>query len=66
MHIILVSSRRECLRSATVDNLVDVGFHGWTSLVLRFDVTFYIPIKNKSINWIINVYKDCFFINAEV
>lgn len=34
--IILVSSRRECLRSATVDNLVDVGYHGWKSLVLRF------------------------------
>ncbi|PIN25702.1 Acid phosphatase [Handroanthus impetiginosus] len=26
---------RECLRSATVDNLVDVGYHGWTSLILR-------------------------------
>ncbi|KAI8000624.1 Acid phosphatase 1 [Camellia lanceoleosa] len=33
MHIILVSSRREQLRTATIDNLVDVGFHGWTSLI---------------------------------
>ncbi|CAA2994928.1 acid phosphatase 1-like [Olea europaea subsp. europaea] len=33
--IILLSSRRECLRSATIDNLVDVGYHGWTSLILR-------------------------------
>ncbi|KAG8369852.1 hypothetical protein BUALT_Bualt14G0056700 [Buddleja alternifolia] len=35
VQIILVSSRRECLRSATIDNLVDVGYHGWTSLILR-------------------------------
>ncbi|KAL0287468.1 UNVERIFIED_CONTAM: Acid phosphatase 1 [Sesamum calycinum] len=27
VQIILVSSRRECLRSATIDNLVDVGYH---------------------------------------
>ncbi|KAK4482483.1 hypothetical protein RD792_009641 [Penstemon davidsonii] len=33
--IILVSSRKECLRSATVDNLVNAGYHGWTSLTLR-------------------------------
>ncbi|KAF8016632.1 hypothetical protein BT93_H1990 [Corymbia citriodora subsp. variegata] len=35
IQIILVSSRREHLRSATIDNLVNVGFHGWSSLVLR-------------------------------
>ncbi|XP_058209529.1 acid phosphatase 1-like [Rhododendron vialii] len=35
VQIILVSSRREHLRSATIDNLVDVGFYGWTSLILR-------------------------------
>lgn len=35
VQIILVSSRRELLRSATIDNLVNVGFHGWTSLNLR-------------------------------
>ncbi|XVE77966.1 hypothetical protein DITRI_Ditri13aG0106700 [Diplodiscus trichospermus] len=33
--IFLVSSRRETLRSPTVDNLIDVGYHGWTSLILR-------------------------------
>lgn len=35
VQIILVSSRREHLRSATIDNRLDVGYHGWTSLVLR-------------------------------
>ncbi|KAH6768431.1 HAD superfamily [Perilla frutescens var. frutescens] len=35
VQIILVSSRRESLRSATVDNLVDVGYHGWKTLILR-------------------------------
>ncbi|KAK3193462.1 hypothetical protein Dsin_024772 [Dipteronia sinensis] len=33
--IFLVSSRRETLRSNTVDNLIDVGYHGWTGLQLR-------------------------------
>lgn len=35
LQIILVSSRREHLRSATIDNLVNVGYYGWTSLILR-------------------------------
>lgn len=35
VQIILVSARREHLRSATIDNLVKVGYHGWTSLVMR-------------------------------
>ncbi|KAJ7979805.1 Acid phosphatase 1 [Quillaja saponaria] len=35
IQIILVSSRREYLRSATIGNLVSVGYHGWNSLVLR-------------------------------
>jgi predicted secreted acid phosphatase len=35
VQIFLVSSRREYLSSATIDNLVDVGYHGWTRLVLR-------------------------------
>ncbi|KAI4345877.1 hypothetical protein L6164_012965 [Bauhinia variegata] len=35
IRIILLSSRREHLRSATIDNLVNVGYHGWTCLVLR-------------------------------
>ncbi|XP_022758507.1 acid phosphatase 1-like [Durio zibethinus] len=33
--IFLISSRRETLRSPTVDNLINVGCHGWTSLILR-------------------------------
>ncbi|XP_058207982.1 acid phosphatase 1-like isoform X2 [Rhododendron vialii] len=33
--IFLISSRREHLRDATVDNLIKVGYPGWTSLVLR-------------------------------
>nr|XP_016499114.1 PREDICTED: acid phosphatase 1-like [Nicotiana tabacum] len=31
----LISSRRECLRDATVDNLIKVGYHGWSYLILR-------------------------------
>ncbi|XP_057502939.1 acid phosphatase 1-like [Actinidia eriantha] len=34
VQIILLSSRREHLRSATIDNLVDAGYYGWTSLIL--------------------------------
>ncbi|XP_038882273.1 acid phosphatase 1-like [Benincasa hispida] len=33
--IILISARREGLRSATIENLVQVGYHGWTNLILR-------------------------------
>ncbi|XP_023527993.1 acid phosphatase 1-like [Cucurbita pepo subsp. pepo] len=33
--IILISARRENLRSATIENLVQVGYHGWTNLILR-------------------------------
>ncbi|XP_050364578.1 acid phosphatase 1-like [Argentina anserina] len=32
--IFLISSRRETLRSPSVDNLIKVGYHGWTSLVV--------------------------------
>ncbi|XP_059626077.1 acid phosphatase 1-like [Cornus florida] len=35
LKIFLISSRRECLRDATVDNLIKVGYHGWTRLILR-------------------------------
>ncbi|KAM3326846.1 acid phosphatase 1 [Capsicum chacoense] len=35
VQIFLVSSRKEHLRSATVDNLVHVGFYGWKELILR-------------------------------
>ncbi|KAL4383564.1 hypothetical protein GQ457_15G014970 [Hibiscus cannabinus] len=35
MKIFLVSSRKETLRSPTVDNLIKVGYHGWTNLILR-------------------------------
>ncbi|XP_022146789.1 acid phosphatase 1-like [Momordica charantia] len=33
--IILISARRENIRSATIENLVQVGYHGWTNLILR-------------------------------
>lgn len=33
--IFLISSRKEILRSCTVDNLIKVGYHGWISLILR-------------------------------
>ncbi|GMN53330.1 hypothetical protein TIFTF001_022469 [Ficus carica] len=35
LKIFLISSRREHLRSATIDNLVNVEYHGWTRLILR-------------------------------
>ncbi|PON38157.1 Acid phosphatase [Parasponia andersonii] len=35
LQIFLVSFRRECLRSDTIDNLMKVGFYGWKSLILR-------------------------------
>ncbi|XP_052171427.1 acid phosphatase 1-like [Diospyros lotus] len=35
LKIFLISTRRECLRDATVDNLIKVGYHGWSSLILR-------------------------------
>ncbi|KAK6141508.1 hypothetical protein DH2020_024753 [Rehmannia glutinosa] len=34
-NIFLISTRRESLRDATVDNLIKEGYHGWSSLVLR-------------------------------
>ncbi|CAN8311184.1 unnamed protein product [Cochlearia groenlandica] len=33
--IFLISSRKEYLRSATVDNLIKAGFYGWSNLLLR-------------------------------
>jgi len=36
VQIILVSSRREYLRSATIDNLVKVGYYGWTKIIFRW------------------------------
>ncbi|PON66821.1 Acid phosphatase [Trema orientale] len=35
LKIFLISSRKETLRSHTVDNLIDVGYHGWSGLSLR-------------------------------
>lgn len=35
INVFLISSRKESLRSPTVDNLVKVGYHGWTRLTLR-------------------------------
>lgn len=36
LKIFLISSRRETLRSHTVDNLIKVGYHGWSGLSLRY------------------------------
>lgn len=47
IQIILVSSRREHLRSVTIDNLVDVGFHGWASLILRFVMFLCNPVRRN-------------------
>ncbi|KAJ0966534.1 hypothetical protein J5N97_023451 [Dioscorea zingiberensis] len=35
LKIFIVSSRGEHLRDATVNNLIKVGYHGWTQLILR-------------------------------
>lgn len=43
LKVFLISSRREHLRDATIDNLVKVGYLGWTELILRFAV----PISCK-------------------
>lgn len=46
VQIILISSRRETLRTATIDNLVDQGIFGWTSLILRFRTISLYIVKN--------------------
>ncbi|XP_047327420.1 acid phosphatase 1-like [Impatiens glandulifera] len=33
--IFIISNRRECLRDATVENLLKVGYQGWSGLILR-------------------------------
>lgn len=35
LKIFIISSRKEYLRDATVNNLVKAGYHGWTELILR-------------------------------
>lgn len=35
MKIFIISNRRECLRDATVQNLLKVGYQGWSGLILR-------------------------------
>lgn len=35
LKIIIISSRKDYLRDATVNNLVKAGYHGWTELILR-------------------------------
>lgn len=42
IQIFLVSSRKEHLRSATIDNLVDAGFYGWKKLYLRYRNCFFL------------------------
>lgn len=39
LQIFLISSRGEHLRDATIENLINAGYHGWTSLILRFVFT---------------------------
>lgn len=36
--VFLISSRRETLRTHTADNLIKVGYHGWTALILRYTI----------------------------
>ncbi|KAL3531197.1 hypothetical protein ACH5RR_010519 [Cinchona calisaya] len=44
--IFLISTRRDCLRDATVDNLIKEGYHGWSGLVLRGLGNEYQRVKN--------------------
>lgn len=45
--IFLVSSRKETLRSSTVDNLIKVGYHGWKTLILRYVCNIFILIEPR-------------------
>lgn len=51
-NIFLISTRREAVRDSTVDNLIDVGYHGWSRLVLRYYWFFFFfvltMVKNNS------------------
>ena len=42
LKVFLISSRKEPLRDATVDNLIKVGYHGWKGLILRYFITFFL------------------------
>ncbi|XP_073103196.1 acid phosphatase 1 isoform X3 [Elaeis guineensis] len=46
LKIFLISSRREHLRDATIDNLVKVGYLGWTDLILRCAEDCYHAVAN--------------------
>lgn len=46
LKIFFISSRRECLRDATIDNLIKVGYHGWTGLILRYYIYIYTHTPN--------------------
>ncbi|CAL9759264.1 unnamed protein product [Musa acuminata subsp. burmannicoides] len=35
LKVFILSSRADYLREATVDNLINVGYHGWTEIILR-------------------------------
>ena len=45
LKIFLVSSRKEYLRSATVENLIEAGYHSWSNLLLRYILLFIARLK---------------------
>ncbi|KAK2400166.1 acid phosphatase [Trifolium repens] len=45
IQIILITARREHLRSATVDNLVNVGYYGWTKIFFRDIANEFVSVK---------------------
>ncbi|XP_020276415.1 acid phosphatase 1-like isoform X1 [Asparagus officinalis] len=45
LKIFIISSRKEHLRDATVNNLVKAGYRGWTELILRCDKDGYDGVK---------------------
>ncbi|CAL5208077.1 unnamed protein product [Lathyrus oleraceus] len=45
IQIILITARREHLRSATIDNLVNVGYYGWTRIFFRGVADEYVSVQ---------------------
>ncbi|XP_057431603.1 acid phosphatase 1-like [Lotus japonicus] len=45
VQIILVTARKEYLRSATIDNLVKVGYYGWARIIFRDPANELVSVK---------------------
>ncbi|KAJ6973839.1 acid phosphatase 1-like [Populus alba x Populus x berolinensis] len=56
--IFLISSRSETLRSATVDNLINVGYHGWCSLILRYMLSLSLFLSHTIFFFLVSLYNN--------